>query len=236
MSKLILTLPDGQKIPYQLERRARKTIGLRISEKGLVVHAPKRVSQSYLEAVILSKARWIIGKLQAREANQLAPFEWIDGACLRLLGAPLYLALSEDTKKRKITHIQDAIHFALPDVHDEHLIIKEVTRWFKQMALQDFERRIALFAAKLGKPTPKVLLSNARSRWGSCNSKGEIRLNWRLIQAPPHIINYVVCHELAHLVEMNHSAKFWQQVAILFPHYKTAEKELKQLSPELHLM
>jgi hypothetical protein len=59
-------------------------------------------------------------------------------------------------------------------------------------------------------------------------------LNWRLLQAPPHIINYVVCHELAHLKEMNHSAKFWAVVASIYPDYKSAEKELKALSPQLH--
>ncbi|MDP3206923.1 MAG: M48 family metallopeptidase, partial [Methylotenera sp.] len=72
------------------------------------------------------------------------------------------------------------------------------------------------------------------SRWGSCNSKKEVRLNWRLLQAPPHIINYVVCHELAHLKEMNHSVRFWAVVASIYPDYKMAEKELKAWSPKLH--
>jgi predicted metal-dependent hydrolase len=234
MSQLTLTLPNGQQISYLLERRARKSIGLRISDHGLVVHAPKRVAQSYLEAVLMSKAHWIVSKLEARDARKLPPFQWQDGACLRLLGAPLYLALHIATKKRKIEHIQDAIHVTVSEIEDEAAIAKQVTLWLKQYALIDFERRITLFAAKLNRPMPKVLLSNARSRWGSCNSKGEIRLNWRLIQAPPHIINYVVCHELAHLIEMNHSAKFWQQVASIFPQYQEAEKELKSLSASLH--
>jgi len=91
-----------------------------------------------------------------------------------------------------------------------------------------------LFAAKLGVTTPPFKLSNARSRWGSCTSQGDIRLNWRLIQAPPSIINYVICHELAHLKEMNHSAQYWAIVEGIYPHYKAAEKELKQLSAVLH--
>ncbi len=81
---------------------------------------------------------------------------------------------------------------------------------------------------------PTLSLSNAQSRWGSCNSKQEIRLNWRLLQAPPHLINYVVCHELAHLKEMNHSARFWAVVESLCPQYKQAEKDLKVWSPKLH--
>lgn len=102
--------------------------------------------------------------------------------------------------------------------------------------MADFARRLEILSAKLGVPLPKLFLSNAKSRWGSCNSKKEIRLNWRLLQASPHIINYVICHELAHLKEMNHSAKFWAVVASIFPDYKAAEKELKALSPKLHAM
>jgi predicted metal-dependent hydrolase len=81
-----------------------------------------------------------------------------------------------------------------------------------------------------------VYLSNAKSRWGSCNSKKEIRLNWRLIQAPPHIINYVICHELAHLKEMNHSNRFWEEVEKVLPEYRSSEKELKTLSSDLYLI
>ena len=114
------------------------------------------------------------------------------------------------------------------------VVARKVIAWYKKQAFLDFARRLELFAAKLGVATPPLTLSNAQSRWGSCNSRGEVRLNWRLLQAPPHIINYVICHELAHLKQMNHSAKFWVVVAQLFPNYKAAEKELKALSPQLH--
>ena len=109
-----------------------------------------------------------------------------------------------------------------------------VLSWFAQHAQLDFNRRLEVFAAKLGVATPPLTLSNANSRWGSCNSRGQVRLNWRLLQAPPHIINYVICHELAHLKQMNHSPQFWAEVEGLFPNYKVAEKELKYLSPQLH--
>jgi predicted metal-dependent hydrolase len=114
------------------------------------------------------------------------------------------------------------------------LIQRKVVQWYKKQALVDFARRLEIFSAKLGVALPQLLLSNARSRWGSCNSRKEVRLNWRLLQAPPHIINYVVCHELAHLKEMNHSVRFWHVVESIFPDYKTAEKELKALSALLH--
>lgn len=234
MSQQTLKLPNGQQIPYTLVRKARKTIGLRINDDGLLVSAPIRVSHIYLEAVLFSKARWILTKLEARQARALTQFIWQEGACIRLLGAPIYLALQSYAKKQQIELIQDTLHVASTKAMSEMDIAKRVTQWLKQYALEDFNRRISLFSAKLGKPVNRIYLSNAKSRWGSCNSKGEIRLNWRLIQAPPHIINYVVCHELAHLCEMNHSAKFWKVVEGLCPQYSVAEQELKSLSNSLH--
>ena len=74
---------------------------------------------------------------------------------------------------------------------------------------------------------PPVRLSNARSEWGSCNHKGEIRLNWRLIQLPPVLADYVVAHEVAHLVELNHSRRFWALVESLLPGHDTHRKELE---------
>jgi predicted metal-dependent hydrolase len=95
---------------------------------------------------------------------------------------------------------------------------------------------VEVFSVKLNVHPSNVYLSNAKSRWGSCNTKREIRLNWRLIQAPPHIINYVICHELAHLKEMNHSNRFWEEVEKVLPEYRSSEKELKTLSSDLYLV
>ena len=79
-----------------------------------------------------------------------------------------------------------------------------------------------------------VFLSNAKTRWGTCNSKSEVRLNWRLIQASPSVIDYVICHELAHLKFMNHSDQFWAEVEKLCPKFKADEKFLKERGLELY--
>lgn len=89
--------------------------------------------------------------------------------------------------------------------------------------------RVALYADKLGVPLPKVKLSNARTRWGSCSSHGTVCLNWRLIQLPPALLDYVVAHELSHLIEMNHSPAFWKVVERIYPDYRQAQRDLKQI-------
>jgi len=231
-----IQLPSGEQIHYTLERRQRRTVGLKITQEGLVVHAPKRIAQTILESLIAQKADWILKKLEARSANQQPPMQWQHGDQLLLLGNPITLVTKQDTRSRAVEYMPGFLQLAMPNHDEPSAVERKVLQWYKKQALTDFSRRLALFATKLGVPTPELLLSNARSRWGSCNSRKEIRLNWRLLQAPPHIINYVVCHELAHLKEMNHSAKFWAVVASIFPDYKTAEKELKAWSPKLHVI
>ena len=234
MSEFVLSLPDGDAIPYQLERRSRRTIGIKITVEGLVVHAPKRISHSQLEQLLISKAGWIRNKLEARQENAVAPMQWQDGTMLMVLGNDVTLSVRQDTRSRNAEYLPGLLSLALPDPDNQTAIAKKVLQWYRKYALADFSRRIEILATKLGVPTPKLFLSNAQSRWGSCNSKKEVRLNWRLIQAPPHIINYVICHELAHLKEMNHSARFWATVESIFPEYKQAEKALKTISAQLH--
>ena len=230
-----LTFSNGETISYLLERRPRRTVGLKITENGLVVHAPKRIFEFQLNQILQEKSNWILTKLQAREANQVDKIQWINDEYLLYLGQDIQLKLVADIKKS--IHFQNyelAIHAPQANIHK--VCRATVLMWYKKQAFLDFARRLEVFAAKLGVPTPPLTLSNAQSRWGSCNSRGEVRLSWRLLQAPPHIINYVICHELAHLKQMNHSAKFYAVVESLFPDYKAAEKALKLLSPQLHRM
>ena len=234
-------LPSGDQLHYQLERRQRRTVGLKITIDGLVIHAPKRISQSHLESLIVLKADWIHKKLTSLTANQIPNLQWQDGEQLWLLGHPMMLIIRHDARSRAVTYLPkynepSILNLALPNHEDATAVSRKVIQWYKKEALVDFARRLELFSTKLGVAVPKLLLSNAQSRWGSCNSKKEVRLNWRLIQAPPHIINYVICHELAHLKEMNHSAKFWAVVGSIYPDYKAAEKDLKRLSLQLHRM
>lgn len=234
MANPSLTLPNGETIFYKLERRQRRTIGLKITAEGLVVHAPKRIFDYQLNNVLQEKAHWILNKLKAREANKIAPIQWLNGEYLLFLGNNIQLSISQCSTNKAAVLEQDHLAIAQPDPHNKTLTCRKVIAWYKKQALLDFSRRLEVFSAKLGVVTPPLTLSNAKLRWGSCNSRGEIRLNWRLLQAPPHIINYVICHELAHLKEMNHSARFWRVVEKLFADYKLAEKELKKLSSHLH--
>jgi predicted metal-dependent hydrolase len=239
MANQVLTLANGETISYLLERRSRRTVGLKITAEGLVVHAPRRIFEFQLNQILQEKSNWILNKLQAREANQVEKIEWIDGEHLLYLGQDIQLSISPNNSNKKLifdenTLKMNALQANIHAASGNAVFSKQVIAWYKKQAVQDFGRRLEILAAKLGVTTPPLTLSNAQSRWGSCNSRGEVRLSWRLLQAPPHIINYVICHELAHLKQMNHSPKFYAVLESLFPNYKAAEKELKILSPQLH--
>ncbi len=99
---------------------------------------------------------------------------------------------------------------------------------YKEQALPLFSERCELYAALMGVSYKKIGLSNAATRWGSCSPAGSLRFNWRLVMAPPEIVDYVVVHELAHLKELNHSKRFWVLVKAVAPHYRQAKKWLHQ--------
>lgn len=234
MAAFQLLLKNGEAISYQLQRTTRRTVGLKISATGLVIHAPKRISQTQLEQLILPKADWILKKLANQQANKIEAIQWQNGEPLLLLGNDIALEVKQDTRNKALFFEAGVLTVAQTNIDDTSTIQRKVIQWYQKQAMPDFARRLDVLSAKLGVPTPQLFLSNAKSRWGSCNSRKEVRLNWRLMLAPPHIINYVICHELAHLKEMNHSAKFWAVVSSIYPDYKQAEKDLKVWSLQLH--
>ncbi len=222
-------------IPYRLKTSPRRrTVGMRIDESGLTVHAPARLGKKMLESMLLQRADWIINKLGEWREKQVPAMAWRDGERLLFLGNEISLCLTVDARSRKPALEAGRLLLALPAPDEQAVVARKVVQWYRREAMADFTRRIELLAARLGVAPSAIALSSARTRWGSCNSRGEIRLNWRLIQAPPHIIHYVAAHELAHLKEMNHSPKFWAIVAKLCPEYLAARHELKTLSARLH--
>lgn len=109
--------------------------------------------------------------------------------------------------------------------------VKQVERLLKPFAKKVFEQSAAELAVKHTYPPFTVSLSNAKLRWGSCNDRGELRLNWRLVFYPAKAVEYVIAHEISHLKEMNHSPAFWKEVERLMPSYKQYHAYLADMHP-----
>ena len=217
----------GQQIDYRLIRARRRSIGMEVHLDGLTVRAPRWVSIRDIEAALYERAQWIVKTLAEWGSRRRAvmPHEWKSGAAIVYRGRELALALFP---ARRTAVVPDMFHLTVrhPSPHVEDEVAATVAHWLKEEAWQLVASRVAHYAGRVDCAQPIVRLSNAKSEWGSCNAKGEIRLNWRLVQLPPRLADYVVAHEVAHLVELNHSTRFWSVVEALLPGHVEHKREL----------
>jgi predicted metal-dependent hydrolase len=218
-------------VPYLLKRsQQRRSIVLTVDERGLTVSAPWRSTERRILAIIRDAEDWVLKKLATWSAYEIRHQTWAHGDTVRYLGNTLPLHLEQ--KSVATTAVLDdlgALRIGLPDPDNPEAVKAATVGWYRRHAQSNFAGRVTDFAPKLGVAAPRLLLSNAQSRWGSCNARREVRLNWRLIQAQQPTIDYVVVHELAHLIEMNHSRRFWDLVAAVCPHHKDARAELDRM-------
>jgi predicted metal-dependent hydrolase len=213
-------------VDYRLVRSSRRTLGMTIDQRGLRVGASPRTSLVDIERFLRLNAAWVLKKLDEWHGHgQARHLAICDGAILPVLGEDCVVRIEPGANRvRWIGHT--LILQARPDADLRQL----ARRALRNRALEIFKERAAHYAAQLHRPLPRVALSNAQTRWGSCSEKTGIRLSWRLIHAPPRLLDYVVAHEMAHLVEMNHSPRFWVVVERLCPDYRAARDELRRLA------
>jgi len=222
-------------VSYRLRRAHRRSIGLVIDDDGLRVAAPGHTPIAEVEAFIREKTRWVLKKLSDWRAAPKPPVvNWNDGCAIALLGAPVRIELLPG--RRGINLADGRLGIGLAPRGEPAALRKRGIAWFKDRARVLFSERLALYAASLGVPAPVLTLTNARTQWGVCRQDGHVRLNWRLIHLPLHLVDYVVAHELSHLREMNHSARFWAVVGGLYPDYAAARAELRDCGHRLPIL
>ena len=225
---------NGNEVPYVLMRCKRKTIGMRVDSTGLTVRIPSRESLRWVESVLQNKADWIVKKLDEWKDRKPREPAWEEGAVFPLLGEHWRLSITASGSAQMVRTLektgaeQKQLGLPLPSILTPQQIERLVMGWYRSQAQICFSERIAFYAPKLGVPLPQLRLSYARTLWGSCTSRGVVRLNWRLIQRPLHLVDYVVAHELSHLIEMNHSSAFWRTVESIYPNYAAARRDLKK--------
>lgn len=228
----------GHRVAYALRRARRRSIGFVVGAEGLAVSAPRWVRLSDIEDALRSKSAWVLRKLQEqreRSHRQLAArVEWGDGAEFPFLGAPVRVRLDAATTGALLVPADLAtgqpalLRLGLPPAAGAAQVRDAVQAWLQRQARRVFEARCQHFAPAMGVSVKRLSLSSAATRWGSASAGGAIRLNWRLIHFSLSTIDYVVVHELAHLIEMNHSPAFWQVVRSTLPGFEEARAPLRQ--------
>jgi len=221
----------GRSVEYRFVRRRRRTLGVSVDAHGLKVAAPLRAPWREIEGFLREKRRWILAKLDDWASAPKPPLLLgMSGESLLLFGAPHILEVREGT--RRVIHERGRLLVSAP----RWRALETLVRWLKLRALESLEPRVAHFAARLGVGAPALKLSNARTQWGVCVERGPIRLSWRLVHLDPLLADYVVAHEVAHLVELNHSRRFWARVESLYPDWRAAREQLELAGASLPVL
>ncbi len=173
------------------------------------------------EAFLGRHRNWLAARI--KRAPEAAPFA--DGGTVPLRGLSHRIVATGQVRGR-VQVVEDGEPTLLVPGDAEHRA-RRLTDWLREQALIDLQQRTAFHADRLGVTVKVVRLRDQRSRWGSCSSTGTITYNWRLILAPPFVLDYVAAHEVAHLVEMNHSPAFWAAVKRTLPEYEKGRAWLK---------
>lgn len=208
-----------------VRRRGRRGVGLKVDAEGLTVSAPLSMPLARIEKVVRESESWVLGKIAIWRERRVPEQRWEEGASVPYLGQSLRLRLAAGARAR-VEQAGAELHVTARAL-DAEGVRRPVVAWYRRAALVHLAHRAFVLARLAGLAPPRVLLSSAQSRWGSCNSRREVRLAWRLVKAPPALIDYVVCHELAHLRHMDHSPAFWAEVARLCPDYRRLRDELE---------
>jgi predicted metal-dependent hydrolase len=219
----------GKSVSYTLKRSSRRhSIGLRIDDRGLTVAMPLRASEKWLHSVLQEKAGWVVEKLEDWQARKPAAQPWVDGQLIKFLGEPFTLRVVASLFGAPPLLHGRQLFVHVTDSADQFLVEQAVTQWYRHEAAVLFKQRAAHYAELMNVSPRAVKLSSARTQWGCCTARGSVSLNWQLIRMPLRLIDYVVVHELAHLIELNHSEAFWRIVRSACPDYTARRKELRQ--------
>lgn len=220
-------------ITYELTYKDIKNINMRITQSGLIrVSCPTRTRVESIDEFVVSKSEWIMRALSKRVVNILAfpRFDYNDGDNLYYLGSEYKLVIMMSTRNN-VSITASEIIIRTKDITDKRGIVNSLQSWYIKecdtILVNIFERLSAKYSNRFGSKCI-LKLANSKSKWGSCiPSKRTIMLSQRLICFSPECINYIVIHELSHLIECNHSPKFYKVVSSIIPEYKTYRTMLR---------
>mgnify|MGYP002700106864 FL=1 len=244
-------------LEYKLIRsKRRKTLALQVRHGQVTVRAPHYVTTAFIDVFIQEKSAWLHTKLAEQHA---APncCNFSQNSSLLYLGEEVTLNITiakkaevyfchnsvseidqysyqQSTAKQLNVVISERVRAKLTDpLEITKQVKKQLEIYFKQQAEQLFIERIELISKQISLTPTKITIRQYQARWGSCNNRGEVSFNYLLMMTPSFVIDYVIIHELCHLVHLNHSKGFWQLVGKFCPNYQLAKKWLTSYQSQL---
>ncbi|MFZ2449660.1 MAG: SprT family zinc-dependent metalloprotease [Methylovulum miyakonense] len=228
---------------YTIRRSARVSrMRIVVTKDKIEVVAPPKVAEKHLHQFVSDKRQWILeASEKVASKNQPTAFPlpllFAEGVGIPFQGQHYPLAvLATKNQRVKISFTENLVaHIpdTLPKEAHSQAIKLALSHFLKQQTKQRVEQLVHVHAAKKQLVPRAVIIKTQKSRWGSCGIHNDININWLLMLAPPEVLEYVVVHELCHLKERNHSARFWALVGEHLPHYQQQRRWLKQYGGEL---
>jgi predicted metal-dependent hydrolase len=226
-------------IPYSIQRGRRlKTVAIGVDPvDGVYVRAPGDTPIGRLDVIVHRKARWIVDR-QRRHEDLLpppSPREFVSGETFRYLGRQYRLKLERtDNSDAHVRIVEGRIIVPVTTRGGTQEDARErLVAWFRERASLRVPERVAAWSARLGLQPSSVLIREPKKRWGSADARGNIRFNWRIIQMPTRLIDYIVAHELVHLAHPDHTRDFWATLGRAMPDYDARREDLRRLGRQV---
>ena len=227
-----------QKLDYTVDiirTNRKKTASISIFRNKVKIVVPLRISEKGINDILDSKKPWIIAKLKEKDlVSTNCPKRYVNGELFPYLGRKYPLAVilgKQNSIKLKRGYLN--IFISKNEKNFSQLAKKILLEWYFAKAKKLLTQKTYMFCERIGVMPNTIIIKDYKSKWGSCSIKGDIRYNWRIIMAPNKVVDYLVIHELCHLLEHNHSQRFWQQVSIYCPHIKESRIWLKKFGNNL---
>ncbi|MGH8067392.1 MAG: M48 family metallopeptidase [Candidatus Entotheonellia bacterium] len=224
-------------ITYGLRRSdRRKTVNIAVDPReGVLVTAPRDVDADHVHRIVARKARWIANRLRDLRENYGNAYdrEFVSGESFPYLGRNYRLKIIPGAKAGMLLRLlrgrfEVRVDPRLSVTQRSTVIRVELRRWYQEHAAERIPERVGILAPRLGMISSQILIRDQQKRWASCDHRGQLRFNWRIIMAPMSLVDYVVAHELRHLIRHDHSPTFWKLLCTVMPDYAERRERLRR--------
>lgn len=214
----------------------RKSADIRVEDGAVSVVVPTNTPDERIDQLLAAKRRWIKEKITLHQ--EMAPAttkRFVSGEAFSYLGRNYRLKV-ETGNFAPVKLIDGRLVVIAPTGTEQpHMVRNALVRWYKRHAENKLTEKVERFAPMVGVEPAGVGIRTFKSRWGSCTAKGKLEFNWQIVMAPNRMVDYVVIHELCHLLHHNHSSDFWKEVSRIIPDYRLSRDWLRVNAAHLQI-
>lgn len=232
MSQIKYRAEHPAEFPYEVKRTSRrKSATVKVEYGAVTVIIPDNLSEQRLQQIVHSKTPWIRKQLHKQaKYTPVKPKNYVSGESFTYLGRNYPLQLVENSIE-PLQLIAGKFVLGIPSglakARHSRFVKKALESWYRQRAEHHLLEKTQRLAIKVGVEPKSIAVKTYKSRWGSCSAQGDLSYNWKIIIADHRIVDYVVIHELCHIIHHNHSPAYWQLVGEHMPDYPECREWLK---------